>query len=94
MSQRIIDRSYVGEILQRMYTSDLDIAISLISKSGYYYIGLNDDKRIPLSGTSIEEAVTHLAFRLAKEFPASKFSTWWVNNFREEDFSNKFQRLS
>jgi len=85
MTQRIIDRSYVGEVLQHMYTSDLDITISLISKSGYFYVGLNNDKRIPLSGTSIEEAVTHLAFRLSKEFPASKFATWWTNNFREEE---------
>jgi hypothetical protein len=86
MGQRIIDRSYVGEVLHHMYTSDIDMAISLISKNGYYYIGINDDKRIPLPGTSIEEAVTHMAFRLAKEFPASKFATWWGNNFREEDF--------
>jgi hypothetical protein len=85
MTQRIIDRSYVGEVLQHMYSSDLDVTISLIARDGYYYLGLNDDKRIPLPGTSIEEAVTHLAFRLAKEFPASKFATWWVNNFREED---------
>jgi hypothetical protein len=85
MAQRIIDRSYVGEVLQHMYNSDLNITISLISANGYYYVGLND-KRISLSGTSIEEAVTDLAFRLSKEFPASKFATWWVNNFRQEDY--------
>lgn len=84
MGQRIIDRSYVGEVLQRMYTGDLDISISLISQGGYFYVGVAD-KRVPLQGTTIEEAVTHLALMLAKEFPASKFSTWWVNNLREEE---------
>lgn len=84
MGQRIIDRSRVGEVLQHLYTSDVDITISLISKAGYFYLGVND-KRISLQGTSIEEAVTHLAYKVAREFPASQFATWWVNNFREDD---------
>ena len=40
--------------------------------------------RISLQGTTIEEAVTHLASHLAKKFPASTFAGWWMNNFREE----------
>ena len=83
MTQRIIDRSYVGEVLQHVYRSDLDISISFISEGGYFYID-SGSRRVPLQGTTIEEAVTHLAFRLAKEFPTSTFATWWVNNFREE----------
>ena len=84
MAQRIIDRSYVGEVLQHVYSStDLQISISLISNGGYFYVD-SGDKRVPLHGTTIEEAVTHLAFRLAKQFPASQFATWWVNNFRDE----------
>jgi hypothetical protein len=86
MAQRIIDRSYVGEVLQQVYNSDLEISISLISRGGYFYIA-SSDKRQSLQGTSIEEAVTHLAFSLAKEFPASKFSDWWRNNFREEQYT-------
>lgn len=87
MPQRIIDRSYVGEVLQQIYSSDLNISISLISSGGYFYIE-SEDKRAALHGTTIEEAVTHLAFRLAQKFPGSQFATWWVNNFREENASN------
>jgi hypothetical protein len=81
MAQRIIDRSYVGDVLQHLYTSDLDISISLISKGGYFYLG-SEEKRIPLQGTSIEEAVSDLAFKVAKEYPASTFARWWVENFQ------------
>lgn len=90
MAQRIIDRSYVGDVLQHLYNSDLDIEISLISKDGYFYLSA-DNKRIPLHGTSIEEVVSDMAFRIAREFPASKFATWWVNNFREEDYRQSDQ---
>ena len=83
MAQRIIDRSYVGEVLQHIYDGDLDISISLISRGGYFYAS-SADKRVPLQGTTVEEAVTDLAFRLANEHPQSNFATWWINNFREE----------
>lgn len=83
MAQRIIDRSYVGEVLQRMYSSDVDISISFVSDKGYFYID-TEQKRIPLHGTTIEEAVSHLASRVANESPGSSFALWWVNNFREE----------
>ena len=83
MTQRIIDRSYVGEVLQHIYDSDLDISISLISRGGYFY-STAAEKRLPLQGTSVEEAVTHLAFRLSREFPSSSFTTWWITNFRDE----------
>ncbi|MBT1701202.1 hypothetical protein KK083_30200 [Fulvivirgaceae bacterium PWU4] len=91
MAQRIIDRSYVGEVLQHVYDSDLDISITLISRGGYFYIA-SEDKRFSLQGTTIEEAVTHFAFELAKEFPSSKFATWWVNNFREEEYNRPGHR--
>lgn len=83
MGQRIIDRSYVGEVLQHLYSSDLNIGISLISDGGYFYTE-SVEGRTSLQGTTIEEAVTHLASRLAKKFPSSKFASWWMNNFREE----------
>jgi hypothetical protein len=83
MAQRIIDRSHVGEVLQHIYGSDLDITVSLVSKGGYFYAA-STDKRIPLQGTTIEEAVTDLAFRLANDHPSSHFAAWWVTNFREE----------
>lgn len=82
MAQRIIDRSYVGEVLQHVYSSDFKINISLIFKDGYFYLD-SEDVRTPLQGTNVEEAVTHLALVLVEKFPASKFATWWVNNFRE-----------
>jgi hypothetical protein len=85
MAQRIIDRSYVGEVLQRIYSSDLKIKLSLFSEGGYFYIS-GEDKRISLQGTTIEEAVTHLAFRLVKEYPASSFASWWMLNFRADDY--------
>jgi hypothetical protein len=83
MAQRIIDRSYVGEVLQRMYVSDLDISICFGSTGGYFYVDAQN-KRITLHGTTIEEAISDLASRVAKELPASSFATWWVNNFRQE----------
>lgn len=84
MPQRIIDRNNVGDVLQHLYTSDLAITISLISRDGYFYLG-TDGKRISLQGTTIEEAVTHLAHKIAGEFPASDFGRWWVNTFREQE---------
>ena len=86
MKQRIIDRSYVGEVLQHIYASDFNVEISLFSEGGYFY-SRKDGKKTPLQGTTIEEAVTHLAFRLGNEFPVSKFATWWSNNFREHQVS-------
>jgi hypothetical protein len=77
---RIIDRSYVGEILQRMYVSQLDPSVSLVLDRGYFYLVIAD-KRIALEGTSIEEAVTHMALRVGKEFPTSSFAEWWNNSF-------------
>ena len=86
MAQRIIDRSYVGEVLQRMYSSDLNISICFVSSGGYFYVDA-ENKRTALHGTTIEEAVSHLASRVAKELPASSFATWWVNNFRQESMT-------
>jgi len=82
MSQRIIDRSYVGEVLQRIYNSDFNVNISLIFTGGYFYME-SEGSRTPLHGTTVEEAVTHLASRLSLKFPASTFASWWDNNFLE-----------
>jgi hypothetical protein len=80
---QIIDRSYVGEVLQHIYASGLDISIRLLSQDGYFYIS-NEDKKVPLQGTTVEEAVTHLAQKLASEFPASPFASWWSVNFTSQ----------
>jgi len=84
MAQKIIDRSQVGDVLQHIYSSELNVRINLFSEGGYFYFGYQD-KKIPLPGTTIEEAVTHLAFRLAKEFPGSGFASWWGMNFKQDD---------
>lgn len=83
MAQRIIDRSRVGEVLQHLYENDLNIQISLVSNGGYFYADTGK-KRTPLRGTTLEEAVTHLATRTAEEFPRSEFAIWWTNSFRDE----------
>jgi hypothetical protein len=85
MGQRIIDRSYVGEVLQRIYSSGLAVELTLFSNKGYFYIG-ESGKKTPLQGTTVEEAVTYLAFRLVKEFPGSSFANWWMLNFRADDY--------
>lgn len=85
MSQRIIDRSYVGEVLQHIYSSDLNTSVSLICNGGYFYLE-TDKGRVPLHGTSIEEAVTHLASVLIDMFPMSDFAEWWIENFRDYKF--------
>lgn len=87
MSQRIIDRSYVGEVLQRIYESDLQVKITLITDGGYFYLE-KDGKKLPLHGTNVEEAVTDLAVQLIKQFPSSRFSEWWRDTFRSEQRSN------
>lgn len=84
MAQRIIERSRVGEVLQHIYTSELNINITLFSEGGYFYVG-HQEKKSALQGTTIEEVVTHLAVRVAKEFPSSGFASWWKLNFKQDD---------
>jgi hypothetical protein len=84
MAQRIIERSHVGEVLQQIYTSGLNLRITLFSEGGYFYIR-HAEKKTPLRGTSIEEAVTDLASLLAREYPESSFSEWWRMNFGDEN---------
>lgn len=84
MVQRIIDRSYVGEVLQRIYTGRLVPKFTITISDGYFYIEYQD-QRTPLQGTTIEEAVTGLAWHLSREFPQSQFATWWRDMFDSED---------
>ncbi|HEY9047201.1 MAG TPA: hypothetical protein VIN08_14950 [Ohtaekwangia sp.] len=83
MIHRIIDRSYVGEVLQHLYSysNELHIEITLLAKGGYFYRIDENEKRTPLQGTTIEEAVTYLANRIALDHPHSNFSFWWRENF-------------
>lgn len=83
MSQPIIDRSYVGDVLQHIYTSDLNVKITLFASGGYFYVA-DGDHNTPLHGTTIEEAVTDLSLRLVKEFPNSSFTHWWQSSFAAE----------
>lgn len=82
MIQRIIDRTYVGEVLQRMYFSRLTAELSISLDSGYFYM-ITPNEKISLHGTTIEEAVSDLAQRLAAEFPQSQFAIWWTLNFMQ-----------
>ncbi len=86
MSQQIIDRSFVGHVLQHIYASDLNIQITLFSSGGYFYIAEQAGK-VPLRGTTIEEAVTDLATRLSQNHPNSSFASWWLTNVAREDTS-------
>lgn len=88
MSQRIIDRSYVGDVLQHMYISRLNVRLIVSLEEGYFYAELLDTK-VPLRGTTIEEAVTDLAQQLVREFPDSTFAEWWNYNFLQDDFAQK-----
>jgi len=83
MNQRIIDRSYVGEVLQRIYSSELGLHLTLFAEGGYFYI-THGNKKSPLQGTSIEEAVTHFASTVAIEFPNSSFANWWRMSFQSD----------
>ncbi|WP_276372673.1 hypothetical protein [Chryseolinea sp. H1M3-3] len=84
MAQRIIDRTNVGEVLQHIYSSGLNIQLTLFSEGGYFKIRLAE-KNAPLQGTTIEEAVTDLCSRLSKEYPVSSFASWWRTNFQSDD---------
>jgi hypothetical protein len=84
MSQKIIDRSYVGELLQKIYTSQLNLKISLGSEGGYFYLSENG-RRLHFQGTTIEEVVTQLALKVAADYPSSDFAYWWKMNFRASD---------
>ena len=50
-------------------TSVNSVKLTLFSEGGYFYLG-GDLKRLPLQGTTHEEAVTSLAIRPAKSFPS------------------------
>jgi hypothetical protein len=82
MIQRIIDRTHVGEVLQRMYFSRLTAELSISLESGYFYMVTSKEKT-SLRGTTVEEAVTDIAQRLAAEFPQSQFAIWWKLNFMQ-----------
>lgn len=84
MAQRIIDRSYVGDVLQHIYTSRLGTRLVLSSEGGYFYAE-HDGGKLPLHGTTIEEAVTDLAQQLFRDFPNTEFAQWWGANFLQED---------
>jgi hypothetical protein len=84
MIQKVIDRSYVGEVLQRMYFSKLTAELSISLESGYFHM-ITRNQKVPLHGTTIEEAVTDLAQRLTSEFPTSQFAMWWRLNFMKID---------
>lgn len=43
-----------------------------------------NNKKNPLPGTTVEEAITHLALTVSQEFPKSPFAEWWKTTFREE----------
>jgi hypothetical protein len=86
MAQKIIERGHVGEVLQHIYTSELNINITLFTEGGYFYLGHNE-KKSALRGTTIEEVVTHLGVRISNEFPASGFASWWRLNFKQDDLS-------
>ncbi len=91
MAQRIIDRTYVGDVLQQIYTSGLNLRITLFSEGGYFYIR-HADKNTPLRGTSIEEAVTDLASQISKEYPESSFADWWRMSFEDNNTKGNGKR--
>lgn len=80
MAQRIIDRSHVGEVLQRIYEGRLVANFTITISEGYFYIEYRQ-QRTPLQGTTVEEAITDLARHLAREFPQSPFAFWWHDTF-------------
>ena len=74
----------VGEILQKIYDSEIHIAFGWMWDGGVdYTIGkdlsyLHDGKVDSTEITNIEEAICQIAEETAKEYPGSTFAKWWV----------------
>jgi hypothetical protein len=71
MAQRIIDRTYVGDVLQHIYTSDLNIKITLFSEGGYFYIG-NEERKSPCRAQLLKRQLLTWHSDLLKSFPARR----------------------
>jgi hypothetical protein len=73
----------VGEILQKIYDSEIHLSIGWMWDGGVdYTIGKDlsylSDRQVESTGSgSIDDAVNTIADEVAKEYPDSVFTKWW-----------------
>jgi hypothetical protein len=69
----MITKIEVGEVLQRIYDSELNFMVASDWDSGMYF------KPKELISRDIAETVNALAEDLAAKYPESDFGQWWAN---------------
>ena len=81
----------IGEILRRIYKSEINIRIGWMYDGGLdYSIGTsynmwfdNPSKIICTGNINIEEAIFEMACVIAKEFPKSEFTKWFLKKYKK-----------
>lgn len=75
----------VGEVLRRLYDSEINVELSSFWDTGYqwrlgdYANGYPEIEPIPkqLEACCLESAITGLAFAAQREYPESDFAKWY-----------------
>jgi hypothetical protein len=76
-------KATVGEVLQKIYDSEIHFSIGWLWDGGVdYTIGedlsyLHGGKVDSTGKTNIEEAIQQIAGEVANEYPESSFAKWW-----------------
>jgi hypothetical protein len=81
---KILDRSEVGEVIARIYDSELDFRLETEWDAGYYFfIGNAYDRYLGQKfynpdSHKIEDVMTEVGFRLSEQYPNSDFAKYWT----------------
>lgn len=69
----------VGEILQRLYDSEINCRLEWLWQNGFDWELLDGDRNTKRWGTAdtMEAAALAMATAAAADFPDSQFSAWW-----------------
>lgn len=78
------------EILERMYTSEINFNLESCWDIGIYFVLLDEDDKEICSElfNKITNGAIWLAEQAAKHYPQSTFAKWW-----EEEINNLFEKV-
>lgn len=72
----------VGEVLQRLYDSEIDIMLSSLLHQGHTYglgtFGVITGELQGPKSASITHTIDSMAFAAARDYPESDFSKWYM----------------
>jgi hypothetical protein len=87
--------SQVGEVLQRLYNSEIDINISSEYAEGFTAsVSIHqkpEQKTVAASSKGVINVIDGIAFAAARDFPQSDFAKWY-NNIYAPDFEQNDDR--